>query len=48
MYHIAFVIEQALGHVTHTQNLQRNVPRDREIEPCGLSSPAFGPMYPAL
>lgn len=32
MYTIGFVIEQALGHVTHTQNLQTNVPRDPTIE----------------
>ena len=32
MYHIAFVIEQALGHVTHTKNLQRNVPRDPQVK----------------
>jgi glycosyltransferase involved in cell wall biosynthesis len=32
MYRIAFVMEQALGHVTHTKNLQRNVPRDPEVK----------------
>jgi glycosyltransferase involved in cell wall biosynthesis len=32
-YQIGFVIEQALGHVTHTQNLQANVPHDPAIEP---------------
>ena len=31
VYNIGFVMEQALGHVTHTQNLQANVPNDREI-----------------
>jgi glycosyltransferase involved in cell wall biosynthesis len=32
-YKFGFIIEQALGHVTHTQNLQRNVPRDPDVEP---------------
>jgi glycosyltransferase involved in cell wall biosynthesis len=32
-YKIGFIIEQALGHVTHTQNLQRNVPRDPDVQP---------------
>jgi glycosyltransferase involved in cell wall biosynthesis len=31
-YQIAFIIEQALGHVTHGQNLQRNISKDSEIE----------------
>ena len=31
VYNIGFVMEQALGHVTHTQNLQANVPNDHEI-----------------
>ena len=31
VYNIGFVMEQALGHITHTQNLQANVPNDREI-----------------
>lgn len=31
MYHIGFVIEQALGHVTHGKNLQANVPQDPDI-----------------
>lgn len=39
MYRIAFVIEQALGHVTHTKNLQRNVPHDPDIEPHWLLIP---------
>jgi glycosyltransferase involved in cell wall biosynthesis len=30
-YQIGFVIEQALGHVTHTQNLQANVPKDPAV-----------------
>jgi len=33
MYNIAFVIEQALGHVTHGKNLQANVPKDPEVRP---------------
>lgn len=33
MYHIVFVIEQALGHITHGQNLQRNVAQDAEVCP---------------
>jgi glycosyltransferase involved in cell wall biosynthesis len=32
MYRIGFVIEQALGHVTHGQNLKKNVAVDSEIE----------------
>lgn len=32
MYRIGFIIEQALGHVTHGKNLQANVPQDPEIE----------------
>jgi glycosyltransferase involved in cell wall biosynthesis len=31
-YKIGFIIEQALGHITHTQNLQRNVPRDPDVQ----------------
>lgn len=31
VYNIGFVMEQALGHVTHTKNLQTNVPRDPEV-----------------
>ena len=31
VYNIGFVMEQALGHVTHTKNLQANVPNDHEI-----------------
>lgn len=31
-YHIAFVIEQALGHITHAKNLQANVPNDSSIQ----------------
>jgi glycosyltransferase involved in cell wall biosynthesis len=33
MYRIGFVIEQALGHIAHGQNLQQNVPFDPEIDP---------------
>ena len=32
-YKIGFIIEQALGHITHGQNLQKNILRDSEIEP---------------
>ncbi len=32
-YRIGFVLEQALGHVTHTRNLQANVPKDPAIQP---------------
>jgi glycosyltransferase involved in cell wall biosynthesis len=31
IYNIGFIIEQALGHVTHTKNLQANVPNDSEV-----------------
>jgi glycosyltransferase involved in cell wall biosynthesis len=31
MYEIAFVIEQALGHVTHGANLRTHVPEDAEV-----------------
>jgi glycosyltransferase involved in cell wall biosynthesis len=33
VYNIGFVLEQALGHVTHTKNLQAIVPHDPEISP---------------
>jgi glycosyltransferase involved in cell wall biosynthesis len=51
-YNIAFIMEQVLGHITHTQNLERNVGRDPEIraawgllrfESSGL--PARLPLY---
>lgn len=32
-YHIAFIIEQALGHVTHGQNLKFHLERDAELAP---------------
>lgn len=32
MYHIGFVIEQTLGHITHTKNLQQNVPQDPTVQ----------------
>jgi len=32
MYKIGFILEQALGHITHTKNLQRNVLDDRSVE----------------
>jgi len=31
IYNIAFIMEQALGHITHTKNLQANVPNDLEV-----------------
>lgn len=31
VYNIGFVMEQALGHVTHTKNLQANVPHDPDV-----------------
>lgn len=31
-YKIGFIIEQALGHVTHGKNLQVNVPKDKNVE----------------
>lgn len=33
VYDIGFVLEQSLGHVTHTKNLQANVPLDPEVRP---------------
>jgi glycosyltransferase involved in cell wall biosynthesis len=33
MYRIGFVLEQALGHVTHAKNLMANVPADSEVTP---------------
>lgn len=30
-YNIGFIMEQALGHVTHTKNLQVNIPLDPEV-----------------
>ena len=32
MVRIGFIIEQALGHVTHGKNLQTNVPKDPSVE----------------
>ncbi len=31
MIQVGFVLEQALGHVTHTQNLQTHVPKDHAV-----------------
>ena len=40
MHKVGFIVEQALGHVTHGKNLQALVPQDGDIEPFwGL--PAF-------
>jgi len=52
MYNIGFIIEQALGHITHSQNLQENLRLDPTIaahwglpawEPTGLG--AYIPIY---
>lgn len=32
-YTVAFLLEQTLGHRTHSQNLQANVPKDRTVRP---------------
>ena len=40
MVQIGFVIEQALGHVTHGKNLQNNVPKDKSVE-AHWAFPAF-------
>jgi glycosyltransferase involved in cell wall biosynthesis len=32
-YDFGFVLEQALGHITHSKNLQVNVPRDKDVRP---------------
>src|SRR5689334_16110808 len=31
-YQFGFILEQALGHITHTKNLQQNVPVDPEVQ----------------
>ncbi|NJM08284.1 glycosyltransferase family 1 protein, partial [Candidatus Gracilibacteria bacterium] len=31
-YHIGFIMEQALGHVTHTKNLRANIAAHPEID----------------
>lgn len=33
MYKVGFILEQALGHITHSENLRQNVPADPSIEP---------------
>lgn len=33
IYQIGFILEQALGHITHAQNLQANIPNDPEVRP---------------
>jgi glycosyltransferase involved in cell wall biosynthesis len=35
-YRVGFVVEQALGHVTHGANLRVNVARDHSIDPCWI------------
>ena len=32
-YNIGFILEQALGHITHAKNLQANVPHDASVIP---------------
>lgn len=32
-YSFGFLLEQTLGHRTHSQNLQSNVPKDRSVQP---------------
>jgi glycosyltransferase involved in cell wall biosynthesis len=32
-YHFGFLLEQTLGHRTHSQNLQANVPKDQTVQP---------------
>ncbi len=38
-YQIAFILEQALGHVTHARNLQQNVPLNPAVAPVWLPVP---------
>lgn len=49
-YRIGFILEQALGHITHASNLRANVPRDPDIQACwGLVSwetPGIGGHIP--
>jgi glycosyltransferase involved in cell wall biosynthesis len=33
LYHIGFILEQALGHITHTRNLQTCVTQDPSVQP---------------
>jgi hypothetical protein len=32
-YQFGFILEQALGHITHTKNLQQNVASDGDVQP---------------
>jgi glycosyltransferase involved in cell wall biosynthesis len=41
-YRIGFVMEQSLGHVTHTKNLQANAPNDPALEPVWAPIPWEG------
>jgi glycosyltransferase involved in cell wall biosynthesis len=45
-YRIGFIIEQALGHITHGKNLQTNVPKDATVE-AHWSLPAWKVAGPA-
>lgn len=52
MYRFAFVLEQTLGHVAHSQNIQRALAGEREIEatviPVGFTEPAGLQRLPGL
>ncbi len=49
-YRIGFILEQALGHITHASNLRTNVPYDPDIQACwGLvpwETPGIGRYIP--
>lgn len=32
MYHFGFIVEQALGHITHTKNIRAQIEKDRGVE----------------
>ena len=38
-YKIAFILEQALGHITHSRNLQSNIPSSVDLTPIWLPVP---------
>lgn len=38
-YRIAFILEQALGHITHSRNLQANITRTDQLNPLWLPIP---------
>lgn len=39
VHHFGFVIEQSMGHVTHTQNLQQTIDQDASVEATWLPVP---------